>query len=172
MKHGLICGRFQPLHLGHVSLIKKALSECDHLTIMVGSAQDILDDRNFYTYSCRLEMIKKNFNVEMSNNTLRVFPIVDIHNPPKWAEYVLNSLTLLTQRNWEINVYFAGSEEDAALFRAKGIRSVILPRDLSDYKSGTEIRAMLVSGNLEWRNYVPELIWDLADINIFRENGE
>ena len=36
-KRGLICGKFMPLHRGHMHLIDTAASQCDHLTIMVGT---------------------------------------------------------------------------------------------------------------------------------------
>lgn len=39
-KIGLLCGRFQPVHRGHIELIREALKHCDHLIIAIGSAQE------------------------------------------------------------------------------------------------------------------------------------
>ena len=42
MKHkcGLYIGRFQPLHIGHTSIISKMLDECEQVIVAVGSAQE------------------------------------------------------------------------------------------------------------------------------------
>ena len=39
-KRGLFVGRFQPFHLGHLDMVKYALTEVDELIIVIGSAQD------------------------------------------------------------------------------------------------------------------------------------
>ena len=36
---GLMLGRFQPFHNGHLALTKQILTECDELVIIIGSAQ-------------------------------------------------------------------------------------------------------------------------------------
>lgn len=36
---GLVLGRFQPFHPGHAHLISTAFDECDHVTVLIGSAQ-------------------------------------------------------------------------------------------------------------------------------------
>jgi nicotinamide-nucleotide adenylyltransferase len=38
-RYSLVIGRFQPLHLGHMDVIRKCADESDHLTIGIGSAQ-------------------------------------------------------------------------------------------------------------------------------------
>ena len=38
-KRGLIIGRFQPFHNGHLKLIQQVLEECEELIIVIGSAQ-------------------------------------------------------------------------------------------------------------------------------------
>ncbi len=39
MKLGLVLGRFQPLHLGHITLFERAFAENDLVVICIGSAQ-------------------------------------------------------------------------------------------------------------------------------------
>lgn len=45
MKYGVILARFQPIHNGHLALIKKACSENDKVLLLVGSA-DKVNKRN------------------------------------------------------------------------------------------------------------------------------
>ncbi|MBP1357507.1 MAG: adenylyltransferase/cytidyltransferase family protein, partial [Sulfolobus sp.] len=40
MFRGLYPGRFQPFHLGHLSVIKWALERVNELIILIGSAQE------------------------------------------------------------------------------------------------------------------------------------
>ena len=45
MKVGVILARFQPIHNGHVELIRKAISENDKVVLLIGSS-DKLNARN------------------------------------------------------------------------------------------------------------------------------
>jgi nicotinamide-nucleotide adenylyltransferase len=38
-KRGLVIGRFQPFHNGHLELIKQIMNECEELVVVIGSAQ-------------------------------------------------------------------------------------------------------------------------------------
>ena len=64
-KHGLICGRMQPLHQGHFLLIKRALNECDIVTLALGSAQEQRTVKNFFSASERMKMVWNLFSEEM-----------------------------------------------------------------------------------------------------------
>lgn len=160
-KHGLICGRFQPLHLGHVSLIQKAIQECTHLTIAIGSAQDNIDYRNPYTYPERYSMLKNVFLENILNNSVSIIPISDINNPPKWARYVLGNVLINSYSNDKVDIYYSGSEHDASLFRDYGITIKISDRSISGFKSATEIRDLISKNDVSWKKYTPEANWDL-----------
>ena len=63
-KCGLYLGRFQPLHIGHISIIDKMLDECDHIIIAVGSAQESGTERNplsFMFRSCLIEEVYSDY---------------------------------------------------------------------------------------------------------------
>lgn len=55
---GVILARFNPIHNGHLSLIKKALQENDKVLILVGSA-DKVNSRNPIPVYIRSEYVKK-----------------------------------------------------------------------------------------------------------------
>src|SRR2546426_11098675 len=49
LRVGLLVGRFQPFHYGHLAAGKYALKQVDYLNIVVGSAQRSLERNNLYT---------------------------------------------------------------------------------------------------------------------------
>ncbi len=47
---GVMVGRFQTLHTGHVYMIEKAVAVCERVGIFVGSSQESGTSKNPYTY--------------------------------------------------------------------------------------------------------------------------
>lgn len=50
MKLGYIVGRFQPLHLGHIELIKELKKNYDHFIVFIGSANQSKNIKNPLTF--------------------------------------------------------------------------------------------------------------------------
>jgi len=59
VKRGLIVGRFQPFHKGHLHAVKRVLEEVDEIIIVVGSAQYSHRLDNPFTAGERLLMIRR-----------------------------------------------------------------------------------------------------------------
>lgn len=84
---GLFIGRFQPFHNGHLEVIKEALTEVDHLTIVIGTTQEFYTKDNPFTADEREEMIRialdeadiKNYSIERA---------VDIPDDSKYVEHI------------------------------------------------------------------------------------
>ena len=62
MKYSLMIGRWQPLHKGHIALIKKVLSEGKKVCIAIRATEE--DENNPHTVSERQDMIRKHFDEE------------------------------------------------------------------------------------------------------------
>ena len=78
MKKGLILGRFQPFHLGHLELIKSIIKQQIEPVICIGSAQHSYTEENPFTVEERMKMIEevmKDYNCKYS-----IFGIPDINN--------------------------------------------------------------------------------------------
>ena len=58
-KRGLLIGRMQPVHNGHIEIIKQILEEVDEIIIGIGSAQLSHELKNPFTAGERLMMLNQ-----------------------------------------------------------------------------------------------------------------
>lgn len=58
MKTGVILARFQPIHNGHLQLIKKACDENEQVLVIIGSI-DKLSKRNPIPWTIRKQLVEK-----------------------------------------------------------------------------------------------------------------
>ena len=70
----LVIGRFQPLHNGHLEVIRKVASECDRMIIGIGSAQYSHSRDNPFTAGERYLMISETVKAEGIDNVSIVPP--------------------------------------------------------------------------------------------------
>jgi len=77
MKYSLVIGRFQPLHDGHVTLIKQLFSEGKKVCIALRDTP--IDENNPYTVQERHEMFENAFgNMKGIDGILKIMVIPDI----------------------------------------------------------------------------------------------
>jgi cytidyltransferase-like protein len=90
-KFGVMLARFQPVHLGHISLIEKACSENDKVLILVGSI-DKLNERNPIPWDIRVEMLKESLEEYGLSDKCSIIPINDLtdesDNSHDWGFYL------------------------------------------------------------------------------------
>ncbi len=65
MKYSLFIGRFQPLHEGHIKLIRTVLDEGKKVCVLLKDTGK--DEKNPYTLEERMEMFKKAFPKDGEN---------------------------------------------------------------------------------------------------------
>jgi bifunctional NMN adenylyltransferase/nudix hydrolase len=86
---GVFIGRFQPLHLGHEFVIRRALEQVGRLIVLAGSANVARDPRNPFTFKERAEMLRAAFPWEISTGRLIVEPLEDhIYSDIAWVTEV------------------------------------------------------------------------------------
>ena len=98
-KCGLYVGRFQPIHIGHESIIRRMLNECEQVIIAVGSAQESGTIRNPFTFEQRADLIINVFYQQAIAGRMSVIPISDRENPSNdasWGDYLFRSVYNLT----------------------------------------------------------------------------
>ena len=72
----LFIGRWQPLHIGHIKLIREVLN--NNGKVCIGIRNSKIDDKNPYNVKERIEMIKKVFNEEIKENRVKWVSLPDI----------------------------------------------------------------------------------------------
>jgi len=141
MKRGLFIGRFQPFHLGHLSDIKNALKEVNHLTIGIGSSNEDRTKENPFTAKERAEMI----NAVLPKNNIRkyiVFTIPDFHDDEKWVEHIESLVPkfdiVYTGNDWTERC-FKGKYEVKRVDMVKGVSSTIIRKKILSNKNWEEL---------------------------------
>ena len=141
MKRGLFIGRFQPFHLGHLSDIKNALEEINHITIGIGSSNEDHTKENPFTAKERAEMI----NAVLPKNNIRkyiVFTIPDFHDYKQWVEHVESLVPkfdiVYTGNDWTERC-FEGKYEVKRVNMVKGVSSTIIRKKILSNKNWEEL---------------------------------
>ncbi|MEW6069543.1 MAG: nicotinamide-nucleotide adenylyltransferase [Candidatus Thermoplasmatota archaeon] len=144
---GLIIGRFQPFHLGHLSVLKKIAKECELLIIGIGSAQYSHTLENPFTAGERYLMISKTLAQEKISNCY-IVPIEDVNRYDIWVSHV----EALAPK---FDVVYTNNPLTKQLFLERGYKVKSMP--LYDRKtySGREIRKRMLK-NEGWENLVPK----------------
>ena len=158
---GLLIGRFQPFHLGHVYVINEILRDVDEIIIGIGSAQRSHSLENPFTAGERLSMIAKSLFEEGTGKPSYIIPINDVNNNSLWASHV-RSLTPPFHR------VYSGNPLVKRLFKEKGFDVVTPPLYNREEYSGTEIRHRILHDK-DWKSLVPgsvvEIIEEVDGIN-------
>lgn len=92
-KLGMVIGRFQVLHNGHVTMVRRALDLCDVVIVYIGSSQEARTKVNPFSYEERREMFAEVFTLEITCGRLIIRPLPDIGvgNNEDWGAYVLDT---------------------------------------------------------------------------------
>ena len=156
---GLIMGRFQPFHLGHLDLVKQILGECDEIIIAITSSQFNYLEKDPFTAGERIEMIHnslKESNIDLSR--CFIVAVENQFNVATWASYLKAALP-------HFDMVYSGNEYVKMLLADSEI-NVVAPKFLDRTKfNATRIRLMIISGD-DWQNLVPnEVVKFLQKIN-------
>ena len=129
-KCGLYIGRFQPIHIGHESIIRKMLKECDQVIIVVGSAQESGTERNPFTFEQRADLIMNVFYQYVIAGRMSIIPLRDRAKPSNdasWGDYVFQNIWDITHRVPDV-VYEGEENERSAWYDNLGVTIVKVPR--------------------------------------------
>jgi len=144
---GLLIGRFQPFHLGHLDAVLFGLSRTENLFICIGSSNKSNESRNPFSAKERREMITSSIEPSMADR-IKIFDIPDVGDHEKWT-FEIDKIVP------KYDVIFTNDEFTKTLFEKRKISviSVIL-KDREKF-SGTNIRN-LITEDKNWRDLVPQ----------------
>ncbi|RLG84037.1 MAG: nicotinamide-nucleotide adenylyltransferase [Thermoprotei archaeon] len=149
---GLFPGRFQPIHLGHIRVIKWALERVDELIIAVGTAQESHTVVNPLTAGERVLMIKLALEEEgIDLSRVYIIPVPDILMNSVWPYYIQMYVP-------KFKYGIARNPLVIRLFKEAGIEVLIPPPYDRVKYSSTRIRKLILSGSDEWKELVPKSV--------------
>jgi len=154
---GLLIGRFQPFHLGHLDAVLFGLSRTENLFIGIGSSNKSNESRNPFSAKERREMITSSIEPSMAER-IKIFDIPDVGDHEKWAFEVDKIVP-------KYDVVFTNDEFTQTLFEKREMN--VVPVVLKDREkfSGTNIRK-LIADDKNWQDLVPrgtKKVLDLID---------
>lgn len=152
MKSALLAGRYQPFHLGHLSVAEDILQEpdVDKLIIGIGSAQYSHNEKNPFTADERERMIRRSLHPEKPYEMIK---IDDTHDNSTWISHVEKSCPAF-------DIVYTGNPLVKQLFEGRGYE--VRPPSLRYVISATDIRKMMMLGD-EWKKHVPQGTVDVID---------
>lgn len=145
--HGLLIGRFQPFHLGHLAAVKFALGQVERLSIGIGSSNKSGEKRNPFTADERREMILQSVD-KPDLEKIAIYYIPDVDDHARWTHHV----DLIVPK---YDVVFSNDDFTQRLYQERGIRVIEVPLRQREILSGTDIRAKIASDSV-WDDLVPE----------------
>ena len=145
--NGLLIGRFQPFHKGHLSAVNFGLSKVENLWIGIGSSNKSHETKNPFTADERKEMIISSLDSE-SLKRVKVFYVPDIGDHEKWTYHVDSIVP-------KYDVVFSNDDFTLSLYKKRGMQVIEVPLLQRDMISGTKIREMILQEK-DWSDLVPE----------------
>ncbi|EIJ66265.1 putative nicotinamide-nucleotide adenylyltransferase [Candidatus Nitrosopumilus salaria BD31] len=145
--NGLLIGRFQPFHLGHLEALRFALSKVDKLWVGLGSSNKPVEKNNPFTAEERKEMILSSIDDSMKEK-ISIYFIPDVDNHVKWIEKIDTIVP-------KFDIIFSNDELTKHLYSKRTTQVVSIPFLNRDELSGTHIRDLIISDQ-KWEDLVPE----------------
>ena len=144
---GLLIGRFQPFHLGHLDAVLFGLSRAENLFICIGSSNKSNERKNPFSAEERREMILTSIEPSIADR-IKIFDVPDVGDHEKWTFEIDKTVP-------KYDIVFTNDEFTRTLFEKREISviSVIL-KDREKF-SGTNIRN-LIAYDRNWRDLVPQ----------------
>jgi nicotinamide-nucleotide adenylyltransferase len=159
-RRGMIHGRFQPFHLGHLEYLRGAAERSDEVFVGITNPDPTrirpepsdparhLPEANPWTYADRLLMVKAAAtDLGLGAERVHVIPF-PVNEPELWPAYVPDGVTQYLRLFSE----WGGTKLER--LREAGYEVVVLDEGAEKEISGAEVRAALREGG-DWESLVP-----------------
>ena len=143
---GLLIGRFQPFHLGHLDAVLFGLARTENLFIGIGSSNKFNEKKNPFSTEERREMIVSSIEPSMIDQ-IKIFDIPDVGDHEKWT-FEIDKIVP------KYDVVFTNDDFTKTLFEKRQINIIqVVLKDREKF-SGTNVRE-LIADNKNWQDLVP-----------------
>ena len=151
---GILIGRMQPVHNGHMEVIKQILNEVDEIIIGIGSAQASHELKDPFTAGERIVMMSQALaEKDIDPSRYYIIPMQDINFNAIWASHV----KMLTP---PFNIVYSGNPLVKQLFSEEGYEVRQPPLYDRLHLSGSEVRRRILNDE-DWQELVPKATVDL-----------
>ena len=165
-RYGMVHGRFQPFHSGHLEYVLAAFQRCERLIVgitnpdpssIVAEATDSerhKPEANLFTFFERQQMIRVALleaGVELRPISIVPFPI---HHPERWRFYCPQETVQF------MRLYSDWGQEKMRRFQERGWAVETLDPGVAKQVSGSEVRHRLRTGQ-GWEALVPPAVAEL-----------
>lgn len=153
---GILIGRMQPIHKGHMHVIKKILEEVDEIIICIGSAQLSHELKNPFTAGERVVMVAQALAEEkIDPSKYYIIPLEDINYNAIWTAHV----KMMTP---PFSIVYSGNSLVKQLFSEEGyeVRNPPLYDRLN--LSGSEVRRRILADE-NWQELVNQSTVDVME---------
>ena len=145
MKRGLILGRFQPLHMGHLSLFENVIEKKEKIIVCIGSSDKKRTKENPYNALERTQMIES--VLSRYNCEYEIFEIPDINNNELYVKHLEKIVP-------KFHRVYSGNSLVKELFEIAGY-PVFVPELINrEAWQGVSIRQAMKDGD-DWEIHVP-----------------
>lgn len=153
-KFGMVIGRFQPFHIGHYSILNRALEDCEKVVVILGSSQESRLPHNPLSATERELLIADCF--PKHKHRLIFIPIEDratLSNDKGWGEYIFSILKYMDI--FPEAIYEGREAVRKNWYDTINVDIIQLSRKTIPI-SATSLREMLLIGDNNWRHYCPK----------------
>ena len=148
---GMLVGRFQPPHNGHLSVVKYALERVDELIIIIGSPLLSHSVDNPFTAGERHFMLKKALHeAEVEAERYYIVHAPDVHNNAIWVASIISLCP-------PFHIVFSNNPLVCRLFQESQFKVEVPPLFNRQKYSATEIRQRMRKGD-DWQSLVPKAV--------------
>ena len=138
--NGLLIGRFQPFHLGHLEALRFALSKVDKLWLGLGSSNKPTEKNNPFSAEERKEMILSSIDDSMKEK-ISIYFIPDLDNHVRWIEKIDTIVP-------DFDIVFSNDELTNHLYSTRDVQVLSIPFLNRDELSGTNVRDLIISDRI------------------------
>ncbi len=163
---GMVHGRFQPFHLGHLEYARMAAERCERLLVGItnpdpshirpeaADAHRSDPQANPFPYHLRYRMVRAALeDAGIQPAAIVPFPI---HEPQLWPHYVPTGTTQF------LRVFSDWGQEKRRRLEAAGYQVVVLDAAAGKSVSGARVRRLLATGGA-WADLVPPAVAALVN---------
>ena len=108
----VLIGRFQPFHNGHLALLRRALSECERVVVVLGSALIARSPKHPFSWRERSAMVCAAAGEDARR--LSFLPMPDLHDDARWFDSVSRAVNAMGKPGTTVRL--VGFEKDATSY--------------------------------------------------------